>query len=86
MPRRRSIATWRQPKKNGYFESGIIYNNNRMPCDEIYFRWVIDDKIKWDYEMTMGEATEMIRGLSSALHIRLEKQMKEQFGKYLNKK
>ena len=81
----RRIATWRQIKKNGFYESGIIYNNSRMPCDEIYFRWIIDGKTIWNYELTVAESLIMMRGLNSALYYKLAKQETKKFGRLLNK-
>ena len=85
MKKQRSIATWRQVKKNGYYESGIIYNNKRLHCDEIYFKWVIDKKIVWNYQMTFAEALLMLRGLASALYYKAAKEETKKFGRLLNK-
>ena len=83
--RQKSVATWRQVKGNGYFESGVIYHNRQAICDEIYFKWVINGKRKWHYMMTVGEAMEMIRGLASALYYKLERDTAKKFGKLLSK-
>ena len=83
--KKRSIITWRQRKQNGHFESGVVYNG-KIPCDEIYFKWVIDGKNKWYFEMTIAEAMEMIRGISSALYYKLSKDEVKKWGKQLNKK
>ena len=85
MKKKRSVITWREVRRNGYHESGVIYNNNRMPCDEIYFKWIIDEKVRWSYELTVAEAMQMIRGLSSALYYKLSKDEVKKFGKSLNK-
>ena len=85
MKKKRTVITWRQIRKNGYFESGVIYNN-KPACDEIVFRWIIDDKVKWHYELTVGEAMQMIRGIASALYYKLEKETVKKFGKLLSRK
>ena len=83
--KQRKVATWRQIKKNGFYESGIIYNNKKLICDELYFKWVIDGKIKWSYEMTTAEAMLMVRGFASAIYYKLAKEEAKKFGKLLNK-
>lgn len=84
MKKKRRIATWRQIKENGYYESGIIYNN-RPACDEVYFKWVVDGKIKWFYELTVAETLGMVRGFSAALYYKLSKEEAKKFGRLLNK-
>ena len=84
--RKRSIATWRQVKKNGFYESGVIYNNKpQRACDEIYFKWIVNGQKEWCYEMTLGEALIMIRGLSSVLYYKIAKDEVKKWGKLLNK-
>jgi len=84
--KKRSIVTWRQVKKNGYFESGVIYNNYpERECDEIYFKWIVNGKREWYYETTISEAMQMIRGLASALYYRLEKDTAKKWGRLLSK-